>query len=192
MIKEFKFYEIGKEHHTERLQHKLRHDPMLVYHTVLSNSREVTLPLVSKVKKGKLILQNYTLDSGHMLGLACAIKQTKQPVIESILFDNCGIDDNELSILLEGCLEMQSLNHFVYKNNILMNQGLQALKPILLRPSPYNLKELRLVNCDTSELLMEELIDFIVTENVQLRSLSLVRMRVTRLCIEEISGLVQK
>ena len=77
IIKQFKFFEIGKEQHSERLQHKLRHDPMLVYHTVLSNTRELTLPLISKVKNKKLILRDYTLDSGHMLGLAKAIKQTK-------------------------------------------------------------------------------------------------------------------
>lgn len=73
-----------------------------------------------------------------------------------------------------------------------MHQGIEALKPILIKPDPHNLKELRLVNCVTSESIMENLINFIVEERVNLRTLSLVRMQITRRSMDRVATLVAK
>ena len=64
------------------------------------------------------------------------------------------------------------------------------MKPILARIAPHNLQELRLTNCFTVVPVVEELINFIVEEKVQLRSLSLVKMGLTKACIEEITTLI--
>ncbi len=61
------------------------------------------MPLLRKIKDGRLVLEDYTLDSGHLSGLAAAIGQAEMSV-NSVLFDNCGIDDEELSLLLTGLL----------------------------------------------------------------------------------------
>lgn len=190
IVNELSFYQIGKEHHREIMHMALRQEPMQVYHSNLNTSTEICLPLVNKVINKKLILQDYTLDSGHMLGLAKSISQTKKPEIEAILFDNCGIDDKELAILLEGLTVAEHFEKFVYKNNVFMHRGVQALKPILIKPDPHHLLELRLVNCTTTETVIENLLNFMAAEKVPLRTLSLVRMQVTRRSMESVATLV--
>ncbi len=49
-----------------------------------------------------------------------------------------------------------------------------ALKPLLLKPEPKNLLELRLVNCLTNPLVMADMLQFMVDEKVNLRSLYLI------------------
>ena len=88
--------------------------------------------------------------------------------------DNCGIDDEEGMTLLEGFLELKNFTRFCYLNNVFKYNTLQALKPILCRPDPHNLVELRLVNCDTSKLLVYQFAEFLWNEKVELRALSLV------------------
>lgn len=72
------------------------------------------------------MLQDYTLDSGHLSGLAAAIGKTEMKV-DSVLFDNCGIDDEELSLLLTGLLSVDQIRIFAYKNNVFKEQGMAAL-----------------------------------------------------------------
>ncbi len=62
-------------------------------------------------------MKDYTLDSGHLRGLAVAIEQAEIP-IDSVFFDNCGIDDEELAILLQGLMVVDQFETFVYKNNV--------------------------------------------------------------------------
>ena len=112
--------------------------------------------------------------------------------IDAVLFDNCGIDDEELAILLEGMRLLDGLKHFVYKNNVFLQKSLQAIKPILYRPDPHNLMELRLVNCNTQTNLMTEMIKFMIDEEVQIRSLSLVRMQISKTCLDKIGDFVKE
>ena len=95
---------------------------------------------------GKLVLQGYTLDSGHCSALARAIKETQEPKIGAVYLDNCGVDDHELSLLLEGLTEMAEFKKFVYKSNAFAEESLAAIMPVLDRRSPRDLQELRLVN----------------------------------------------
>ena len=53
--------------------------PMLIYHEHIAESQEICLPLINKVIDGKLVLQGYTLDSGHCKALATSIKETQKP-----------------------------------------------------------------------------------------------------------------
>ena len=123
---------------------------MLVYHKQIEDSQEVlALPLINKVVDGKIVLQGYTLDSGHFIALANSIKQTQLPRINAIYFDNCGIDDDELALLLEGLIPMDCFKTFVYINNVFEYAAMEAIKPILLHKYPRELQELRLVNVYT-------------------------------------------
>ena len=74
---------------------------MLVYLKQVAGSREIALPLINKVIEGKLVLTGYTLDSGHFTSLASSVSETSQK-IDSVYLDNCGVDDEELSLLLNG------------------------------------------------------------------------------------------
>lgn len=71
------------------------------------------------------------------------------------------------------------MNHFkvfVYRHSVFMDQGLSAIKPVLARPSPKNLFELKLVNCQTAPRIIEQLLQFMTAEKVPLRAFALVRM----------------
>ena len=120
---------------------------MLIYHSKIKETQEIALPLPGKVIDGKLILTGYTLDSGHCEALAETIKKSQMPKIEALYLDNCGVDDHELSLLLEGLTFMEGFKKFVYKNNVFLNESLEAIKPILQHRAPRDLQELRLVNC---------------------------------------------
>ena len=135
IVKQIKVYEIGQKSHEEYFCHTFRNDPNLLYHKVVDEAKEVILPLLNKIVDNKLILKDYTLDSGHLNGLASCLKN-KTITIDAVLFDNCGIDDEELAILLEGLLALDGIEHFVYKNNVFLQEGFEAIKPLLLKPDP--------------------------------------------------------
>lgn len=92
-------------------------DPNLLYQKVVEEAKEVVLPLIGKISDKKLILKDYTLDSGHLRGLAKVMQMRVLP-IKAVLFDNCGVDDTELAILLEGITALDGIESFVYKNNV--------------------------------------------------------------------------
>ena len=79
---------------------------------------------------------------------------------------------------------MKNFEKFVLKRNEFMENSLQGIKPILTRPSFQCLQELRLVNCVTTPKVMEELLDFMIIENVRLRTVSLVQMGINSRNIE--------
>lgn len=125
-------------------------EPMLIYHKEIHDTQEIALPLINKVIDGKLVLQGYTLDSGHFEALAAAIKETKRPLLRDIYLENCGVDDHELALLLEGIFQMGGVQKLIYKNNVFLEESLEAIKPVLNKRSPHNLQELRLVNLVTN------------------------------------------
>ena len=135
---------------------------------------ETNLPIVNKMVRNKLVLKDYTLDKGHISSLSETIVRTGKPSIEQVYLNNCGIDDEEASILFEGFLGLENFNRLCYLNNEFKYNALTSLKPILVRPDPHNLVELRLVNCDTSKLITKQLCEFLYEYKVELRALSLV------------------
>lgn len=78
---------------------------------------------------------------------------------------------------------MDGFEKLIYRNNVFLEKSLVAIKPILTRPGTSNLQELRLVNCVTTPLIIEELLDFILSERVRLRTIGLVQLRMNSLAI---------
>jgi len=76
-------------------------------------------------------LTGYTLDTVHFEALSASIEQTQKPVINSVYLDNCGVDDEELGLFLDGMTKMPDFRKFVYKNNVFLESSLEAIKPIL-------------------------------------------------------------
>ncbi len=73
-----------------------------------------------------LVLKDYTLDAGHLGGLS-KVLNSGQVTLNAALFDNCGIDDEELAIMLEAFTQQHRFEHFVYKNNVFKEEGLDAM-----------------------------------------------------------------
>lgn len=76
---------------------------------------DLVLPLLDKVRGKTLCLQSYALSKGHCRALASACRLFDDHLINRILFDNCGIDDLELSIIIEACLILKDFKSIVYK-----------------------------------------------------------------------------
>ena len=89
-------------------------------------------------------------------------------------------------------MQLKNFESFTYKNNVFLHQGLAAMKEILTRPDPQNLLELRLVNCTTTSLVTSDLVDYLDICRVHLRSLSLVRMQLSRLNLARLATFVEK
>jgi hypothetical protein len=45
--------------------------------------------------------------------------------------ENCGVDDEELAAILKGLHGQKTFRVFYYKHNVLLEESLKALKPIL-------------------------------------------------------------
>lgn len=58
----------------------------------MEESKQTVLPILSKVIDKKLMLKDYTLRTAHIRGLSEVIIKTELE-IDSIMLDNCGIDD---------------------------------------------------------------------------------------------------
>lgn len=89
--------------------------------------------------------------------------------------------------MLDGFTVLPNFESFIYKNNVFMMDALAGLKPLLVRPSPMNLQELRLVNLKTNKVVIQNLIDFLTEQNVQLRSLSLVQLHIGRTSMRKVA-----
>lgn len=67
-------------------------DPKSLFHLECQQANFVVLPILDKIIKKTLCLQNYTLSAGHCQGLAAACSQLDSDKINRILFNNCGIN----------------------------------------------------------------------------------------------------
>ena len=122
------------------------------------------------------MLKDYTLNSGHCIALAEVWKRLGKPQVDVVYLDNCGIDDEEFSSLLGGFFHLEKLRLLFYKENIFSDNSLTAIKPLLLKRYPNNLRELKLVKVNTSSQFIEDLLQFMIDERSSLLSISLVQM----------------
>lgn len=77
-------------------------DPRLAYFRQCEADQDLVLPLLQYVDKKTLCLQSYTLSMGHCKALAAACPLFGYMNINRIIFENCGIDDEEFSAILRG------------------------------------------------------------------------------------------
>ena len=114
--------------HKDTFRDMVRDDEVFQYLDTVQKHGDKPLPLINKIFNKKLILQDYTLDTSHLAGLTDSLKNNVNTILEEVMLDNCGVDDEELSLLLKGLLNMEHVKTFVYKSNTLMELGLSALK----------------------------------------------------------------
>jgi len=89
--------------------------PKIHYLKGCINNADLVLPLLDKVRGKTLCLQSYALSKGHCRALASACKLFDDHLINRILFDNCGIDDLELAIIIEACCILKDFKSIIYK-----------------------------------------------------------------------------
>ena len=92
-------------------------DPNIHYFLQCKADLDLALPILEKVFKKTLVLQEYTLSKGHCRGLARACRFFDHKFVNRVLFSNCGIDDFEFASILDGLAELKDFKSIIYKQN---------------------------------------------------------------------------
>lgn len=95
-----------------------------------------------------------------------------------MLFNNCGIDGKEFASILEGLSQLSNFRSIIYKKNEFTKHSLAALEPILQKPNPNSLDELKFVELKISSQCCEMLIKSLRQESY-IRKLTLVNVNQT-------------
>lgn len=192
VLKSLKFKEIfRKQFDAVGFEKVYKDDPIFLYQKKVYEEKDSMLPLVNKVREGRLILKDYTLNSGHCSAMANVWRDTGHPDVKVAYLENCGIDDEEFSLLIEGFVALKGLQQLFYKENVFGQDALNALQPLLLKSFPNNLQTLKLVKVHTSEIYTSELLKFLAEESPQLSSLSLVQMKLEPCQMQQIVNFLQ-
>lgn len=145
-----KYINIYKEGNREIIQEQYAKDPKFQWFQVCRDTHETVLPVLHYVYKKTLCLKSYTLSIGHAKALAKACELFEKSNINRIIFDNCGVDDDEFSEILNGLNNLKDFKKIIYRHNIFHLKSLSKIQPILEKKYPNHLEELRIENCKMS------------------------------------------
>ena len=105
-------------------------------------SLELTLPILDKIYRKTLCLQDYHLNEGNCQGLADACELLDTTIVNRMLFNNCGLDGDLLAMILDGIAKMKDFKALMYCKQSLNLAAIEKLKPLFERPIPNQLEEL--------------------------------------------------
>ena len=92
-------------------------DPKIHYFNQCKKDLDLALPILEKIFNKTLMLCEYTLSPGHCRGLARACRFFDHKFVNRVFFSNCGIDDGEFAMILEGLVQLKDFKSIVYKAN---------------------------------------------------------------------------
>ena len=90
----------------------------------------MALPILDKIWKKTLCLQNYYLSEGNILGLAKACEVLDYRAVNRIMLCNNGINGDQLAEIVEGMAKLREFKSLIYKQNLININSLNALKPV--------------------------------------------------------------
>lgn len=133
----------------------------------------MALPILDKVYRKTLCLQDYQLSQGHCKGIAVACKYFDDKLVNRILFNNNGMSGDQLAEILIGLQNIEDVKSITYRLNGINQKSLEAMVPLFERKLPYHLEELRLIDVKSSASLIDDLMIRISTRS-QISKLALV------------------
>ena len=119
----------------------------------------MTLPILDKIWKKTLCLQNYFLSEGNIKGLAAACEVLDYRLVNRLLLNNNGITGDQFAEILEGMSKLRDFKSLIYKCNTINLHSLDVLKPVLAKRLPYNLEEIKLIDCKVSPGMISKLLE---------------------------------
>ena len=97
-----------------------------------------------------------------------------------------------MSFIFEGLLQKKDLKRVIVRGAELEKLSLRYLKTIVLRTSPKNLQELRLVGCNLpNQSTLEQLMQIIVEEECPLNSLALIKCGISATVVKSVATFIQ-
>ena len=98
----------------------------------------LSLPILSKVHRGRLDLRGYGLNDGVCKSFAEAI-QGMPELLNFVILASNGLKDGQLAVLLEALQEQTDLRQLIIKLNDFGEESLETLCNLLARPMPHQL-----------------------------------------------------
>ena len=135
----------------------------------------MALPILDKIWKKTLCLQNYYLSEGNILGLAKACEVLDYRAVNRIMLCNNGINGDQLAEIVEGMAKLREFKSLIYKQNMINMNSLTALKPVFEKRLPLQMEELKIIDCKVSHQLVIQLMQNLL-EISQLKRLALVNV----------------
>ena len=130
-------------------------DPRIKYFQKCFEVENLNLPILDKIYRKTLCLHEYTLSEGHCKGLAEACKYFNTDHVNRVMFNNCGIDGDEFAEILKGLNALKDVKSIIYKMNHINANSIKNLLPILEKRLPNHLQELKLIDCQIHNVLIE-------------------------------------
>jgi len=158
-------------------------DPQVEYYLTCKKKLEIALPILDKVWRKTLCLQDYSLSKGHCEGIAVACQYFDEKLINRVLFNNCGMDGDEFAEILRGLNKLKDVKSITYKRNALNQEAINELDPILKKRLPRNLEELKIIDVKSSAALNNDLINKLYA-GCQIRKLALVNCELSEKTFE--------
>jgi len=149
----------------------------------------LVLPLLLKIHNKQLNLCGYSLNKGTTAALQKAFTVFPD-YVNRIILDNNGLSDSMFENVMKGIENLNEIRSIVYRNNDISTRSLAILKPLLLRPLPHCLDELRIVNCRMHGAISEEIVDTLLKRSC-LRKLALVKAGITS-SVKKLGELITK
>ena len=115
----------------------------------------MTLPVLDKIYRKTLCLQDYHLSDGNCEGLAEACEFLDTSIVNRMLFNNCGLSGDQLATILQGAQKMKDFKALIYRLSSVNALAIENLGPIFTNPIPNHLEELQLIDCKLSATLIE-------------------------------------
>ena len=75
------------------------------------------LPILDKIWKKTLCLNNYFLSEGNIRGLASACEVLDFRLVNRLLLNNCGITGDQFSEIIQGISKIRDFKSLIYKQN---------------------------------------------------------------------------
>ena len=144
---------------------RFERDPRFHYLRECIGDQESVLPVLHYVHMKTLCLEGYTLSIGHAKALAKACEQFSDSGINRIILDNCGVDDEEFSEILKGLQKLKDFKKIIYRYNVMKDESIEAIQPILHAKIPNHLEELRIENCKLTGIDTQKILEILLEQS---------------------------
>ena len=113
------------------------------------------------------------MSEGNIRGLAQACEVLDFRVVNRLLLNNCGISGDHFAEIIQGMSKLRDFKSLIYIKSAVNFASLAALKPVLEKRLPFNLEELKLIDCKISAAQIFKLMEDLL-ESSQIKKLALV------------------
>lgn len=166
------FFGLAKHANSALIKDKVQMDPRVTFYNQCWNANVVAIPTLAKIQNRVLSLKSYQLNAGSCKALGEAFSLYDH-VLEKLYLESVGTNDEMFSLILRGLTEQECFKSITYKHNHIDLLSFEIIIKMIKRPMPYNLDQLRVVNCRIGPKAIQTFLPQINDSN--LRRLSLVK-----------------